>query len=111
MSTAATVFYDRLLLRNAATPLEELDQPPPPCTQKKTKQGRQIAPVLDQLAGALPGVRFYKVDIDNADVAKSVASHDVSAVPTFTFYKGKALVDTFTGARVDLLRDLLQKHG
>ena len=67
--------------------------------------------MLDQLADALPGVRFYKIDIDNADVARTVAGHDVSAVPTFTFYKGKARVDTFTGARVDLLRDLLKKHG
>lgn len=30
--------------------------------------------------------------------------------PTFTMYKGARKVENFTGARVDLLKSLLQKH-
>jgi hypothetical protein len=30
--------------------------------------------------------------------------------PTFTFYKGANRIDSFSGARVDLLKDLLAKH-
>jgi len=39
-----------------------------------------IAPVVEEYAQAFPDVKFYKVDIDNNAIARSVAAADVSAV-------------------------------
>lgn len=36
--------------------------------------------------------------------------HVVIAQPTFTMYKGRSKIENFTGARLDLLRTVLQKH-
>jgi hypothetical protein len=33
-----------------------------------------------------------------------------AAQPTFTMYKGPRKVENFTGARIDLLRKVLQQH-
>lgn len=42
------------------------------------------------------------------DIAAAVVWSCVQ--PTFTMYKGARKVENFTGARVDLLRSVLQKH-
>ena len=42
--------------------------------------GKMIAPVVEEYAQAFPDVKFYKVDIDNNAIARSVAAADVSAV-------------------------------
>jgi len=70
---------------------------------------KAIAPVYEQLSKQHPDVSFYKLDIDNKDVEKVVVEHGITGVPTFTFYKGPRKADSFTGARLDLLKETIEK--
>ena len=71
---------------------------------------RAIAPVYEQLSVAHPEARFFKVDIDNPAVAATVAAHGISAVPTFTFFKGAKNVGGFSGAQLPLLKAMIAEH-
>lgn len=71
---------------------------------------RMIAPVYKQMAAKYPSVTFLKVDIDNQDLLATVTDHNISGVPTFMFYKGGRRIEGFSGARPDMLEDLVKKH-
>ena len=71
---------------------------------------RAMQPVLDSLATKHQGqVSIVKVDIDNEGVNKVVQAHNITGVPTYCFYKGGKMVDSFTGARKDLLEKTIDK--
>jgi thioredoxin 1 len=58
---------------------------------------KAVAPVLEQLAEAHPGVRFVKLDIDaNPDTA---SRYDVLSIPTAILFEGGEPRDTLVGAR------------
>eukprot|EP00882_Tetradesmus_deserticola_P003852 GHRQ01004076.1.p1 GENE.GHRQ01004076.1~~GHRQ01004076.1.p1 ORF type:complete len:158 (+),score=63.72 GHRQ01004076.1:182-655(+) len=71
---------------------------------------KAIAPLYEQLSKQYPDVKFLKVDIDNEGLMQVVQEHGITGVPTFTMYKGPRKVENFTGARIDLLRKVLQQH-
>ncbi|HVS16710.1 MAG TPA: thioredoxin [Thermoanaerobaculia bacterium] len=58
---------------------------------------RQVAPVLEQLAGELDGkVRIAKLDVDaSQDVA---FNYHVQSIPTFILFKGGEVADRTMGA-------------
>jgi len=67
----------------------------------------QIAPRIDQLASQNPNVSFYKVDVDRAsDIA---ARSNITAMPTFQFYKKGKLLATVVGANYGAVKDKVQK--
>ncbi|KAG2491200.1 hypothetical protein HYH03_010410 [Edaphochlamys debaryana] len=69
-----------------------------------------IAPIYSKLSTKYPHVSFVKIDIDNNAVQSTVTDHSITGVPTFVFYKGGRRVESFSGARPDLLEDLVRKH-
>mmetsp|Transcript_16558 Transcript_16558/g.35828 ORF Transcript_16558/g.35828 Transcript_16558/m.35828 type:complete len:150 (-) Transcript_16558:926-1375(-) len=71
---------------------------------------RAIAPIFEKLSKENPAVKFVKVDIDVPGLQGTVTEHGITGVPTFVFYKGSKRVEAFSGARPDLLKDLLLKH-
>lgn len=71
---------------------------------------RMIAPIYSQLSNKYPEVSFVKVDIDNQAVGNTVSDHSITGVPTFVYYKGGRRVESFSGARPDMLEDLIKKH-
>ncbi|GFR45522.1 hypothetical protein Agub_g6915 [Astrephomene gubernaculifera] len=71
---------------------------------------RMIAPVFSKLSNKYPDVSFVKIDIDNNDLAATVNDHSITGVPTFVFYKGDRRIESFSGARPDLLEELIKKH-
>mmetsp|Transcript_2019 Transcript_2019/g.3052 ORF Transcript_2019/g.3052 Transcript_2019/m.3052 type:complete len:106 (-) Transcript_2019:780-1097(-) len=69
---------------------------------------QRIGPIFEKISEECPDVKFYKVDVDDAeDVASSCK---ISAMPTFQFYKGGDKIDEFKGADDAQLRDLITKH-
>jgi|TARA_B100001094_G_C17434168_1_gene440502 thioredoxin len=63
---------------------------------------QRIAPVFAKMAEEMEDVVFVKVDVDeNEEVA---AECDISAMPTFQFYKRKAMVHEFSGASEESIR-------
>lgn len=53
---------------------------------------------------------FVKVDIDQPSVAQTVNDHSITGVPTFVYYKGGRKVEAFSGARPEMLEELIKKH-
>lgn len=70
---------------------------------------RKISPVFEELASSAEASKtFLKVDVDDQpDIA---AAAQVTAMPTFVFYKGGKKVDTMVGADVNKLQDLTKAH-
>jgi len=57
---------------------------------------KTIAPKIEQLAKTYTNVSFYKVDVDEMNDAAEKSN--VSAMPTFPFYKGGTMVAQIVGA-------------
>lgn len=58
---------------------------------------RQIAPMIDELAGDNPDVKIGKVNID--DNPRAAQKYGVSSIPTLLVFKGGEVTDTFVGVR------------
>jgi len=69
---------------------------------------KRIAPFIEQLSTDLNGkVVFLKVDVD--EVPNLAAREQISAMPTFYFYKGKKKIADLVGASQDRLKDIIEK--
>ena len=69
---------------------------------------KMIAPLFEQLSDSMSEVVFIKIDVDaNPDTA---AKYSVSAMPTFVFIKGGAVVDRLMGANPARLQELIDEH-
>ena len=56
-----------------------------------------LKPVLEELSGEMPEVKFCKADVDEErDLA---IEYGVESIPTLLFFKGGELVDTLVGYR------------
>jgi len=71
---------------------------------------KMIAPAYDELAesGDYPGAIFLKIDVD--ELPEISEKYQVMAMPTFLFVKRAKVIDRFSGASIDRLRNLLQQH-
>jgi thioredoxin 1 len=59
---------------------------------------RQIAPVVEQLAGENAGsAKVVKVNVD--DASGSASSYGVNSIPTLMVFKGGEVVDRFVGVQ------------
>lgn len=68
---------------------------------------KTIAPKFSDLSLKYSVAVFLKVDVDQCeDIA---ATHNVSAMPTFLFFKGKVKVDEMTGADEKKLEEKIKK--
>jgi thioredoxin 1 len=70
---------------------------------------RTISPKLESFAATYAGkMQAYKVDVDELD---DVAEREeISAMPTFLFYKGGSRVDIVVGASESKLMATIEKH-
>ena len=67
---------------------------------------KMMAPVVDELSENMAGVRFCKLNVDQAmDIAQK---YKVVSIPTFLIFKGGQLTDRVIGAtdKEDLLEKL-----
>ena len=71
-----------------------------------------IAPVLAEMSEeaemVAAGVKFIKVDVDQLN--KLAQKYEISAMPTFHFYKAGKRVETQVGADPNKLRALVTQH-
>ncbi|XP_038076953.1 thioredoxin-like protein 1 [Patiria miniata] len=68
---------------------------------------RRIAPVFEQLPTQFPGAVFLKCDVE--DNAQSSAKYGIRAMPTFVFFRSKAKIDEFRGAKMPDLKLKVEK--
>lgn len=69
---------------------------------------KTIGPEILALSNTLLDVLFLKVDVDENDVIAS--EYEINAMPTFAFVKNKKLIESFSGARIDKVKELITKH-
>ena len=72
----------------------------PPC--------KMISPEVEKLATEEKDVVFLKVSI--ADNTEAAESFDINCQPTFIFIKDGAYIDEVLGAKLDKLKDTINKH-
>ena len=70
---------------------------------------KMIAPVLEELAGEVSGLKIVKLDIDDRESREIIEEYDVRSVPTLLFFKEGRLCDTIIGAQPKAV--LLEKLG
>lgn len=58
---------------------------------------KMMAPVVDELSENMAGVRFCKLNVDQAPTV--AAQYRVMSIPTFLFFKNGALAGTVVGGR------------
>ena len=58
---------------------------------------RQIAPVIEQLAGENTGIKIGKLNVDNAP--NSAQSYGVSSIPTLMLFRNGEVIDRFVGVQ------------
>jgi thiol-disulfide isomerase/thioredoxin len=57
---------------------------------------QRISPVYKNLAEANPGIKFFKIDVDENKELSEIFG--ISAMPTFFFFRSKTDYKTFSGA-------------
>ncbi|KAK2725408.1 thioredoxin-like protein 1 [Artemia franciscana] len=68
---------------------------------------QRIAPFVDELSRKYTRAVFLKVDVDaGPDLAQA---HNVSAMPTFIFFKNKVVIDRLQGANPQSLEEKVRK--
>ena len=69
---------------------------------------KAMSPVFKEASETYSNVNFIKIDIDDAH--EIVVEANISAVPTFQFYKDGEKVDEFRGAKRELLSEFILKY-
>ncbi|KAH3873149.1 thioredoxin-like protein 1 [Dreissena polymorpha] len=67
----------------------------------------RIAPIFIQLSAKYPKAVFLKVDVDQCP--ETAQGQNVSAMPTFIFYKNKVKIDSQRGADPNALEEKIKK--
>ncbi|XP_011704529.1 PREDICTED: thioredoxin-2 [Wasmannia auropunctata] len=69
---------------------------------------KMIGPMIEELSKEMQDVVFLKVDVDECeDIA---AEYEISSMPTFVFIKECEVLETFSGANYEKLKNTIQKH-
>mmetsp|Transcript_76071 Transcript_76071/g.114534 ORF Transcript_76071/g.114534 Transcript_76071/m.114534 type:complete len:105 (+) Transcript_76071:48-362(+) len=68
---------------------------------------KRIAPEIETLAGEETGVVFMKIDVDELETV--AAKYEVSAMPTFLFFKNGAKVAEVVGASMKNIKEKLNQ--
>lgn len=69
---------------------------------------QRIAPFYEDLSNKFPLALFLKVDVD--ECPDTAASYNVTAMPTFIFFKNKSKVDKLQGADTTSLESKIKQH-
>lgn len=90
-------------LHNAGTKLVVVDFTASWCGPCK-----RIAPFFEELSTKYPNAVFLKVDVD--ECTETAGSNNVSAMPTFIFFRNKTKVDRMQGADTEQLENKVKQY-
>jgi thioredoxin 1 len=69
---------------------------------------KKIAPILEQMSGTYPDVKFIKVDIEaNEDIG---GPRNIQSIPTFHFILNGKVVDEIKGADANAIERKINEH-
>ncbi|XP_006608786.1 thioredoxin-2-like [Apis dorsata] len=67
-----------------------------------------IGPKVEELSLEMEDVIFLKVDVDECE--DIVGEYEITSMPTFVFIKNSKVLENFSGANYDKLKNTIQKH-
>ena len=67
-----------------------------------------IAPFYKQLSTKFPNALFLKVDVDKCP--GTAAANEVTSMPTFIFFRNRAILDRMKGANKPELENKVKQH-
>ncbi|XP_043800744.1 thioredoxin-2-like [Apis laboriosa] len=67
-----------------------------------------IGPKVEELSLEMEDVIFLKVDVDECE--DIVGEYEITSMPTFVFIKNNKVLENFSGANYDKLKNTIQKH-
>jgi thioredoxin len=70
---------------------------------------KMISPYIGQLEKEFPNVQFVKVDVDELEEVASL--NNITAMPTFIFFRNGQKVHEFRGADKNRLLEAVKTHG
>ena len=73
---------------------------------------RMMAPILDELSGALEGkIKIVKVDTENPENQELAMQYQIQSIPNMKLFKNGQVADEYIGLRnQETLRQELEKH-
>ncbi len=73
---------------------------------------RMMAPILDELSGALEGkIKIVKVDTENPENQELAMQYQIQSIPNMKLFKNGQVADEYIGLRTqETLRQELEKH-
>lgn len=73
---------------------------------------RMMAPILDELSGALEGkIKIVKVDTENPENQDLAIQYQIQSIPNMKLFKNGQVADEYIGLRnQETLRQELEKH-
>ena len=69
---------------------------------------KKIAPVMEEYSKKYPDVCFYKLDAENTEFKKICDACQITAFPTFCFFKGTKCLKKLEGANEVLLKEAIK---
>ena len=71
---------------------------------------KQVGPLFEKLHAdnVFPNVTFWKIDVDENE--ETPESCEISAMPTFQFFKDGKKADEVVGASIEKVKEMIQKH-
>eukprot|EP00736_Rhodelphis_marinus_P011027 Rmarinus@m.12944 len=69
---------------------------------------QMISPKFEELSKQVPDAVFLKVDVD--DNEETASFYNITCMPTFLFFKDGKKIDDFSGAAVEKLQAMVNKH-
>jgi len=70
---------------------------------------RRLSPIIEELCQEYQGVRFFKIDTDQAD-SELMSQFKVNSLPTVIIMVDRTVVFTMVGAKVSELTEFLKKN-
>ena len=69
---------------------------------------KRIAPEFENMSKVYTDCIFKKVDVDEG---VEISEHcDIGSMPTFNFYKNDNMLDSFSGANIETLKEYIAKY-
>ena len=69
---------------------------------------KMVAPKFEEFAQEHPEITCIHVDVDELENLKD--GNDVRGVPTFKYFKNSELLEQFSGANIDKIKETAEKH-
>lgn len=77
---------------------------------KWCKPCKQVKPFVENMVSGYPDVIFYQVDIENEDRADIVEAFNITALPTFIYYKNGEIQHTLLGTSENDIENKINQY-